>query len=87
MPPNITGTCGEQFDNCGLRAGSVSQGGFAPHDSITVWQSQISIPVLMISRNTANKFRTAMEIKKLLVPPYGWQNISSISLLEDEGEL
>lgn len=64
----------------------MAQGGFAPHDSTTIWQSQISIPVLMISLNTAAKFRRAMEIRRLHVPSYGWQNISSISLIEDEGE-
>ena len=80
------GTCGEDFDNCGFRAGSVSQGGFAPHDSITIWQSMISIPVLMVSKSTAQRLRTAMGTKRLHVPSYGWQNISSISLVDDEGE-
>lgn len=81
------GTCGEEFNNCGFRAGSLAHGGFAPYDSITIWQSQISIPVLMISLKTASKLRTAMAVKRLLVPSIGMQNISSISLLDDEGEL
>ena len=96
------GTCGDEFINCGPRAGSVSQGGFAPYDSTTTWQSLIKIPVLFVSLNTANRYikissyvkhtiftlvndrlRQAMAIKRVAVPPFGWQNVSSISLLED----
>jgi hypothetical protein len=78
------GSCGEAFANCGPRAGSVSQGGFAPHDSQTIWQSQIKIPVLLISVSAAERLRRAMEIQRLNLPQYGWQNISSTSMLEDE---
>jgi hypothetical protein len=78
------GSCGEEFLSCGARVGSISEGGFAPYDSITTWQSDIRIPVLLISSATATRLRKVMEIKKYYIPKIGWQNVSSISLLDEE---
>jgi hypothetical protein len=80
------GSCKEDFSFCGVRVGSVDQGGFAPHDSGEVWGAKIHIPVLMVNTVAADRLRNAMSTRKVHVPSLGWQNISSTSIFFDEAD-
>lgn len=78
------GSCKQDFSFCGLRVGSVDQGGFAPHDSAEVWGSRVRVPVVLVNTVTADRLRNAMSARKVYVPSLGWQNISSTSIYFDE---
>lgn len=70
------GQCDEEFSFCGTQTGSVKDGGFAIYDSMSTW-SNINIPVLLITLNTANRIRNEMTIYKESKKRHGdYQNIT-----------
>jgi len=77
------GQCDEQFISCGFRAGSSSEGGIAAHDEISLWK-QVTIPVILVSHQTGERFKRIMPMKIMEVPRLGKQNIT---ILHEHNEL
>jgi len=77
------GQCDEQFISCGFRAGSSSEGGIAAHDEISLWK-QVTIPVILVSHQTGERFKRIMPMKIMEVPRLGLQNIT---ILHEHNEL
>lgn len=71
------GVCDEDFVNCGPRAGSASEGGFAAHDSDSRWKD-IEIPVLLVSSSSAERIRKMMGITQIKVKGVGLQNMTTL---------
>jgi hypothetical protein len=71
------GSCDESFHNCGPRAGSVNDGGFAAYDDELKWQ-QVEIPVILITRASAEKLKGLMRSKSILVRGSGQQHVTII---------
>lgn len=69
------GQCDEAFTSCGLRAGSVKEGGFAPMDEASAWK-KIKIPVLMITQSSAKKLTKHMQVREMEIPEYGMQFVT-----------
>ena len=72
------GQCDEQFFHCGVRAGSAPEGGFAAHDHMNEGWKSITIPVLLVTLNTAEKIRRIMPIEKIEVRGLGKHNMSIV---------
>ena len=72
------GQCDEHFRFCGVRAGSVTEGGFAAHDNQNEGWKDIKIPVILVSIKTAEKIRNLMPVERVNVGGIGFQNISVI---------
>ncbi len=77
------GKCDEEFKNCGVRVGSVIEGGFAPYDDQYEW-SKIKIPVLLVTKSTSEKFNRQMNIVKVKIPKFGFQNMTILHNPNDE---
>ncbi len=77
------GNCNKEFTFCGPRIGGKNDGGFAANDDKVLW-NDIHIPAVLISVETAAIFRKFMNIKRIDVPGYGFQNVSSLVPKNDE---
>jgi len=77
------GNCNKEFTFCGPRIGGKNDGGFAANDDRLLW-SDIHIPSILISVETAAIFRKFMNIKRIDVPGYGFQNVSLLVPTKDE---
>lgn len=69
------GKCNFEFTNCGQRAGSIRDGGFASFDDPNLWK-EIRIPVVIVTLETYYRLSDAMLFKEIHIPPYGLQNIT-----------
>lgn len=69
------GSCSADFSYCGQRAGSHLEGGLAAYDDIQPWLA-IKIPVFIISLSSSEQLRKSMKLRRVEVPPYGYQNIT-----------
>jgi hypothetical protein len=70
------GQCDAAFISCGVRgSGSATEGGFSSGDSILDWK-RVNIPVLLITRQTADILHQLMELKTVDVPRLGPQRVS-----------
>ena len=78
-----TGDCDDHFRYCRNKIGTVNDGGFAAFDDAKLW-SQVTIPVVLISFNSAEKLRKLMKIEKLDIPGLGTQNVSKSTLSDQE---
>lgn len=69
------GQCGTDFATCGQRIGSLSDGGFSAFDSKELWR-EVTIPVLLITKEVGDKLRGMMGIERVDIPGLGWQSVS-----------
>ena len=79
------GRCTNDFRTCGPMSGSASDGGFAANDEVEKWQA-ISIPVIIVTVETADRMRSMMGIKSVNIPKWGVHNMT-ILRGEDGDEL
>ena len=77
------GHCNKDFTFCGPRIGGKNDGGFAANDDKLLW-NDIHIPAVLISVQTAEIFRKFMNIKRVDVPGFGFQNVSVLLPKNDE---
>lgn len=61
------GSCDDGFHDCGPRAGSVREGGFAPHDGFALWKD-VRIPSLLITAEMGARVRSLMPLEEIQLP-------------------
>lgn len=66
------GQCDEDFSFCGHRAGSVSEGGFSPYDSLHAYFG-IYTPALVISKKSGARLRAGMNLDRIKLAGFGMQ--------------
>jgi len=77
------GKCNENFTNCGIRAGSVGEGGFAAYDDEMRW-NQVTVPVVMVTQRTGERIQSLMRVKSIEMPNIGTQYVTLIDEHDDE---
>lgn len=80
------GQCDDDFIFCGTRSGSAREGGFASHDDKLKWDA-INIPILLITRKSADKLRDLMRVEYMPIPRMGMQNVTVLRNFNGELEL
>jgi len=69
------GQCNDNFTFCGARAGSVTEGGFAPMDEEMAWK-KITIPVCLITQSSGSKLINLLDVNRVFIPQFGYQNVT-----------
>jgi hypothetical protein len=69
------GRCNSGYTFCGPRAGSVADGGFAAFDEEISWRA-VTIPVLLVNLETAERLRGMMRMTKVSVLKSGLHNMT-----------
>lgn len=69
------GRCKNDFKSCGPLAGSAKEGGFAAHDDERSWK-EVTIPVVVVSVETADKMRRMMGIEVVNIRKWGLNNVT-----------
>lgn len=77
------GRCNSQFTFCGPRAGSIAAGGIAANDEYSMWGA-ITIPVVMVTLESADKLRRLMGTRQVDIPKLGMQNITIFKHTNDD---
>jgi hypothetical protein len=80
-----TGECDKEFKSCGNRIGSAGQGGLSAYDFPETW-SEIKIPVVIVTKDTSEKLRKLMEVKKRKFAKLGYQLVNVIDDDDEEDE-
>mmetsp|Transcript_30867 Transcript_30867/g.57580 ORF Transcript_30867/g.57580 Transcript_30867/m.57580 type:complete len:234 (-) Transcript_30867:313-1014(-) len=80
-----SGECDNAFKSCGNRIGSASEGGLSAYDFAETW-SAIKIPVVIVTKDMAEKLRTLMEVKRRKFPKLGFQLVNILEDDDDEEE-
>jgi hypothetical protein len=76
------GTCDEEFAHCGVRMGSVSEGGFAAFDDKSFWD-RLDVPVLLVSEKSGDKLKSLMRNEWVDIPRVGRHLVTSLDESEE----
>jgi len=74
------GQCDEKFRFCGVRAGSVAEGGFAANDGADLW-NKLKLPVYLVTKSTAMRIKNMMRLSEVNILGIGMQNITVLKPL------
>jgi hypothetical protein len=80
-----SGECDQAFKSCGNRVGSAGEGGLGSYDFPEAWSS-IKIPVVIVTKETAEKLRRLMEVKRRKFPKLGFQLVNILDDDDDEDD-